>query len=367
MAAPGAAEPHGAALPESVWSVALSFAELREVETSARCSKLLFDAASAPWLPCRLRLCVHGPISGLLQRCPLLKHAEGDVCAFDLSTSGAKHLETLAPRCQDAAPIALLLAAVAGGLFPKLRTLDVAATRHREAPQGSGGGMALNGLAMRMPWFATLGAGAPFLRSLRLTFVEPFASFHVDRLLQSCPVLQDIVLSGPFHFRVRRPRHFRENTRLNVLSHVRPPALRVRCGLCGAVIYANLKSYTVGPRTQRHISFEIYTDQTPTSSTDSPMGSPNAPRRLNCANACHAARDKFLVAERGGAINTLDFRWALACGEGLAVVSRLDAKRPGPESTARTDPDLEGFSEERRVGGGGLRGRARACADERVA
>jgi len=81
------------------------------------------------------------------------------------------------------------------------------------------------------------------------------------------------------------------------------------------------------------------------------MGSPNAPRRLNCANACHAARDKFLVAERGGAINTLDFRWALACGEGLAVVSRLDAKRPGPESTARTDPDLEGFSEERVIFG----------------
>ena len=68
--------------------------------------------------------------------------------------------------------------------------------------------------------------------------------------------------------------------------------------------------------TQRHIAFELYVDNEPDPSTTVS----GAQTRRTCSNRCHATRNQFLLAGRGGCVSyARGFRWAVACGDGLAV------------------------------------------------
>ena len=103
--------------------------------------------------------------------------------------------------------------------------------------------------------------------------------------------------------------------RVNALSGELLPPLRVTCGLCGATLYDRVNACLLGPGTQRHIAFELYVDNEPDPSTTVS----GAVTRRTCAKRCHATRNQFLLAGRGGCVSTRGFRWAVACGDGLAV------------------------------------------------
>jgi len=103
---------------------------------------------------------------------------------------------------------------------------------------------------------------------------------------------------------------------VNPQSRMLPPVADVVCATCGSVLFRNLRSYFLGGATQDHIRFELFTNQEPELVT-------RRDTRINCARNCHEADNRYLAAAAGDYVETRDFKFAVACGPGLALL-RVD-------------------------------------------
>ena len=355
-----------APLPEHVWSEVLGYNGLVDVEVAGRVARALRAASLAPDLPCRkaidcfeLGRCVpgalgsrsprlfslagpagtlalyrtsevdgHAPCFPSVERLRLVHHRGGPegglrLCSFQLGLGGYGRLRSLE------------LSASPDACAPWLRRLgrgDAA----RLAPGGRAGAddRALYGLcdALRR------GGGAsplPALENLLLggwrelwnLKARPRGDPPIQSVVASLPSLRRFSLPGAPGARHvdRRARPWRAGLRLNALSPRLLPPLRLSCGLCGAVLYDRLDACFLGPGTQPHIAFELFTDADPDAGAAAVEG---AATRRNCRRRCHAARWQFLLAGRGDSVNTRGFKWAVACGAGLAVCAPADGSGP---------------------------------------
>lgn len=150
--------------------------------------------------------------------------------------------------------------------------------------------------------------------------VHPRREPPLDALVRTHPALRRLSMPGApgarhLDRRAGGDDAWRDNLRVNALSGDLLPPLKVSCGLCGATLYDRVDACLLGPGTQRHIAFELYVDDEPCATTTAQ----GAPTRRTCANRCHATRNQFLLAGRGGCVSTRGFKWAVACGPGLAV------------------------------------------------
>ena len=125
----------------------------------------------------------------------------------------------------------------------------------------------------------------------------------------------------------RRGKAWRPTLRVNALTRDWLPALRVRCGCCGAVLYERLEACFLGPGSQPHIGYEVYADQGPDENATKAVG---VTTRLNCPRDCHGPQRRFLVAGRGDcSINTRKGRRFLICELDLRMNWKGELHAPG--------------------------------------
>jgi hypothetical protein len=90
-------------------------------------------------------------------------------------------------------------------------------------------------------------------------------------------------------------------------------AIDVRCGVCRRVLYAKLRAYVVHPPQQRHITYELHTDQQPIRTAVKELD--GDPTRLQCIHGCHDDAGLWLVDGGSGHVaHLLGKPFAIACG-----------------------------------------------------
>ncbi|GMI00928.1 hypothetical protein TrVE_jg7305 [Triparma verrucosa] len=128
-------------------------------------------------------------------------------------------------------------------------------------------------------------------------------------------------------------------------GHRLSKSVTLKCAICHEVIAKDIRSYMKAPPQQDHISYEILFDFVGPSKSELPRDDltfgaillrdllaevadlgPGVPEEMldqqqvtiNCRNNCHHARDQFLIAGQNGFIvNTRDYKYSAAVGEGL--------------------------------------------------
>ncbi|KAH8063230.1 hypothetical protein JL722_2393 [Aureococcus anophagefferens] len=345
-----------APLPEHVWSEVLGYNGLVDVEVAGRVARALRAASLAPDLPCRkaidcfaLGRCVPGALGSRSPRLASLAGPAGTLALYRTSEvdghapcfPSVERLRLVHHRGGPEGGLRLCSFQLGLGGYGRLRSLELSASPDacapwlrrlgrgdaaRLAPGGRAGAddRALYGLcdALRR------GGGAsplPALEDLLLggwrelwnLKARPRGDPPIQSVISSLPSLRRFSLPGAPGARHvdRRARPWRAGLRLNALSPRLLPPLRLSCGLCGAVLYERLDACFLGPGTQPHIAFELFTDADPDAGAAAVEG---AATRRNCRRRCHAARWQFLLAGRGDSVNTRGFKWAVACGAGLA-------------------------------------------------
>ncbi|KAH8070891.1 hypothetical protein JL721_4808 [Aureococcus anophagefferens] len=324
-----------APLPEHVWSEVLGYNGLVDVEVAGRVARALRAASLAPDLPCRkaidcfeLGRCVPGALGSRSPRLASLAGPAGTLALYRTS-----EVDGHAPCFPSVERLRLVhhLGGPEGGLrlcsfqlglggYGRLRSLELSASPDacapwlrrlgrgdaaRLAPGGRAGAddRALYGLcdALRR------GGGAsplPALEDLLLggwrelwnLKARPRGDPPIQSVISSLPSLRRFSLPGAPGARHvdRRARPWRAGLRLNALSPRLLPPLRLSCGLCGAVLYERLNACFLGPGTQPHIAFELFTDADPDAGAAAVEG---AATRRNCRRRCHAARPPLDDAE----------------------------------------------------------------------
>ena len=126
----------------------------------------------------------------------------------------------------------------------------------------------------------------------------------------------------------------------------RPVPLTLVCGQCDAVIAPNVGDYFVGKPTQEHITFELYFNgplqeglADRSLEPDATLGWFNRQGAFDCQCGWAAARGKFLIAERGGMIDTMGYEHAAACGCEYVEVreARLDEQMHAKAELGESD------------------------------
>jgi len=156
-------------------------------------------------------------------------------------------------------------------------------------------------------------------------------NLNISDLLRACPRLETLVV--PKSSQARQWRYSfpisqalsSRNFRLNSETSMFLPPVAVVCARCGAPLFDRLDSYVIGPGTQAHISFEVYTQERPHAS----VRGVDSPRQLNCDRNCHSVDGLFLIAGRGDFIDTRGFAFAVACGPDLAHLIALEDSMSG--------------------------------------
>ena len=344
----------GEQLPEVLWREILDYASLLDLDRCASASRSLQSSSVDASLVGRSTVDVDLHLDGRVlpacaaARCPHLKHLRGATGAVALrAAAGAARpaplaeLETLSLYHQSgAAPGLLRLCTFQLGLggYARLRFLEITCPTYsdqfgRAARRSAvGNDSALYGFvdaALRQEASgSTPSPPLPSLEDLRLVGwtdlwnlrVHPRREPPLDALVRTHPTLKRLSMPGApgarhLDRRAGGEDAWRDSLRVNALSGELLPPLRVTCGLCGATLYDRVNACLLGPGTQRHIAFELYVDNEPDPSTTVS----GAVTRRTCAKRCHATRNQFLLAGRGGCVSTRGFRWAVACGDGLAV------------------------------------------------
>lgn len=319
-------------LPEEVWAQVAAFCSLKVLlRGSATCSSIK-RGMSVPTLPARRevrlaaeRIIDEESIVSLLRGCPELRRLEACVhlrgkatvlgtefARGDLAESLSILWLTLVTTgwLRRISTIWPCLIAIGNGAFSSLTSLRLELP---STPVGDRALLALCGDPGKPP-------PMPALAEIQLLTgweVQSPAAIHV--MIQRFNRLKDIAMpysEGAARFRkaARADEHLRFNTRS---PQILPP-LRVSCGRCNQTIYDRLDRFVVGPPTQDHIAFELYTSQPPDlAATTSLAGSTT---RRNCRRDCHSLVHQFIIARHGDFVDTRDFTWAIACGPTLAKI-----------------------------------------------
>ena len=144
------------------------------------------------------------------------------------------------------------------------------------------------------------------------------------------------------------------------------PPIDIACGICGAVLYRDLRSYVKAPPSQRHLTCELYTMQPPLADAVAPMrrvlllpvgvggadvevdaetldGQPPNPRTVNCVRNCHARHGLYLIDAGTGSVDLHGFGFGIAVGrarggQSLAVATPAAAPAPAPPPQAGDQP-----------------------------
>lgn len=315
-----------AEVPEENWVHVASYLSLAEISATGVVSRLVLKSFESPSLPSRQVLDL-GTMSSdncaiVLRKCPHASSLRAVVVGGGLQLpSTFERLDLTFRRHQPSLPPAL----------PLLRSLCLS-----------------NSLCDERCIETLRACSMPLLEELGL-----YNGWEIDDWTQCA----DIVSSFPALRRVAMPfaggaRSMRKSPNgrefdltFNSLTKAFLPPITIVCANCGEAIFKNLSAYLVGPPTQNHITFELFTDQEPDASSVAFQNFDETQR--NCRNNCHSERSLHLVARHfpGSPIDTRDFRYAVACGPDLAVVLSHDGRplsSPLP-SSSRNLPRLLRF------------------------
>lgn len=317
-------------LPESVWFDVFGFASLADVLRGACASTLLFRASAHGSLPARSEVRISDlalgdtTCAGLVGVCPNLQVLETRIAWFRGGKALGHALGTTMLRRLRLEMTASgweltkywdcvhgIVAALGSGSCKSLEALGLCL----EPGPGDDLLLQLCGHNEQSPM--------PLLRELSLwNWRHVRHKRTVARVLRTFRTLQVCAMPGCIGARHLAWRVGDFPLRLNALTGDLLPPLRVECSLCGAPLYDRLDKFLVGPPTQNHIGFEIYTHQPPDRDSVTPVHS--LATRLNCKNNCHSAFGLFLVAGHGDFVDTRGLPWALACGGHLARIKVSD-------------------------------------------
>ena len=87
--------------------------------------------------------------------------------------------------------------------------------------------------------------------------------------------------------------------------------VNVHCRVCGAALYTDLGLHVVHPPQQQHISYEVYTDESPQKAVPS-LDSGEDETRLQCPARCLGRM--WLIDHGSGFVDRCGFAYAVACG-----------------------------------------------------
>jgi len=293
-------------LAEELWSLVLCFCELKEVLRCGAVSRLVQRSALCPWLGARRRVCLEEDVDA--RTLARLVGACGELEVFGARLRGTTEAWRLSlPRTllkmslsfREPAGLEYVLYELGvEGRCPLLEFLDVR----------------LEGPGAKASQFLFTTVGLPRLRSLRVD-AGAHVTLDLDACLEACAHLETLALPN-----IRDVAQYRRGSakkcRVNSESRMFLPPVSIFCGRCGSCIYKKLESFVVGPSTQPHITFELFTDQAPDNAIVV-----DADTRLNCRRNCHLEEDRFLIAGRGDFVDTKNFNYAIACGRHLARVT----------------------------------------------
>lgn len=326
-------------LPEAVWTQVGSFCALQALLRGGSASSLLRRAFSKPWLPALLDIDLAGTVredsfASLVRKCSMLRSLVASVSVRNVSLGEqlllcSKGLATLKLDLQgiEARNVESIIAcveALGSGACASLVSLS----------------LRIHGISVGDPALRALCGRGPHSPMPNLKHLQLLDGWSIrDRplkladggghmtllnyLIQRFKNLQALSMTESLGAkRYRRLSNEFFGPRFNTETADLLPPLRITCGRCSRTLYRSLTSYLLGPPTQGHISFELFTQQDP--DYGATYAVENLHTRRNCAHDCHSAEGCFLLAGWGDFIDTRNFRWAIACGKNLANVHADD-------------------------------------------
>lgn len=317
-------------LPETAWIDVFGFSSLPDVLRAACASTLHFRASAHGSLPARSEVRISDLAIGdttcadLVAVCPNLLVLEAKIGAFRGGSALGRALGTI--------PLRRLRLEMTSSRWELPRYWN--GLRGIVAALGSGACKSLEALVLGVEHGAydqlllqlcgdNEESPMPLLRELTLwNWRNVRQTSVVERAIRTFRALQVSAMPGCIGARNLFWRGGDFPLRLNALTRYLLPPLRVECSICDAPLYERLDKFIVGPPTQSHIGFEIYTHQPPDRHSVTRVHS--LATRLNCKNNCHSAFGLFLVAGHGDFVDTRCLPWAIACGGRLARIKVAD-------------------------------------------